>query len=99
MGLGQKVKTFFSECGYVAYQIKGKKYRQRSKNFDLTRTPDLWVVLKRSDIEIVQVSIFFIELSTKIVDTLLIMMSMIPKVNLGVGEMGFIFCDSHISLK
>ena len=25
LGLGHKVKTFFSECGYVAYQIKGKE--------------------------------------------------------------------------
>ena len=25
VGLGQKVKTFFSEFGYVAYQIKGKE--------------------------------------------------------------------------
>ena len=26
------------------------------------------------------------------------MICMIPKVNLGVGEMGFMFCDSHVPL-
>ena len=25
MGLGQKVKLFFSECDYAAYQIKGRE--------------------------------------------------------------------------
>ena len=27
------------------------------------------------------------------------MICMIPKVNLGVGEMGFMFCDLYVSLK
>ena len=36
-----------------------------SKNFDLAHTPDLWGWVERSDIEIVRISIFFIELSTK----------------------------------
>ena len=41
----------------------------------------------------------FIELSLTIVDMLLIMICMIPNVNLGVGEMGFLFCKLHVCLK
>ena len=52
-----------------------------------------------SDIEIVQISLLFIELSPKIVDMPLIMICMIPKLNLGVREMRFMFCDLHVSLK
>ena len=50
---GQKVKTFFSGEGHDAYYIKlkGKTCRTLCK-FDLMYTPD------RSDIEIVQISIF-----------------------------------------
>ena len=50
------------------------------KNFDLTNTPDQ---VGRSDIEIVQISIFIFELhvSTKIADRLLIMICKIPKLN------------------
>ena len=49
----KKVKTFFSELGHDAYYIKlkGKTCRTLCK-FDLMHTPD------RSDIEIVQKSIF-----------------------------------------
>ena len=39
-------------------------YLYRSKHFDLTHTPDLWVGLK-SDIEIVRISLFFIELTAE----------------------------------
>ena len=52
-----------------------------------------------SDIEIVQISIFFIDLSIEIVERLLIMICMIPKLNLGAREIGFMFCDLHASLK
>ena len=46
--------------------------------------------VERSDIDIVQRSSSFIKLSTgKIVHRLLTMICMIPKVNLGVGEMEF----------
>ena len=69
-----------------AYQIKGK---ERAKNFTL-HTPLTF--------EIVQTSMFYIELSTKIVGKLLIMICMIPTLNLGVGEMGFMFCDLHVFL-
>ena len=48
----------------------------RSKRFDLTNTPDLWIRLK-PDIEIVQISLLFIELTFELI-------CMIPKVNLGV---------------
>ena len=45
-------------------KLRGKKYRQlRSKHFDHTHIPDLLVRLK-SDIEVVQISLFFIELTT-----------------------------------
>ena len=50
-----------SVCGQVAYQINGKE--DKSKNFDLTHTYDLLVRL-RSDVDIVQISLFFIELTT-----------------------------------
>ena len=57
----------------------------------------------RSNIEIVQISIFyFIELSMLALKNScqdFVMLLMIPKVNLEVGEMGFIFCELHISLK
>ena len=54
----------------------------------------------RSNIEIVQISIFyFIELSMLALKHScqdFIMLLMIPKVNLGVGELEFIFYDLHI---
>ena len=73
---------------------KGKKYR-------LTKKQQLWPYTHPwSDIDIVQISLFFIELSIeKIVNMLLTMICMIPKVNLEVGEMGFMFCDLYVSLK
>ena len=50
LGWGQKVKTFFSECGLMLHiKLKERSIDQhRSKNFDLTHTlgPDLWVGLK-----------------------------------------------------
>ena len=49
---GQNI--FFSTESHVAYQIKGKKCRTLCKA-DFMHTPDLG---KRSDIEIVQISIF-----------------------------------------
>ena len=57
--------------------------KHRSKHVDLTQTPDLWVMLK-SDIESVQI-IFYL----KLVERLLILICMIPKVSLGVGKTGF----------
>ena len=50
-----------SECGHVAE--RNIDYH-RNKLFDLTHTPDFWVWFK-SDIEIVQISLCGIELSTK----------------------------------
>ena len=44
-------------------------------------------------------SICFNKLRTKIVDRLLIMICMIPKISLGVEEMVFMFGDLHVSLK
>ena len=35
----------------------------QAKTFDLTHTPDLWGQVERSDFEIVQLSLFLIELS------------------------------------
>ena len=54
-----------SECGQVACQIKGKEVKtyKKSKHFDLTHIPDVLVRLNL-DIEIVQISLFFIEIST-----------------------------------
>ena len=52
-GWGQ---NFFSEQGCFAYQTKGKKCRK----FDHIHTFDLWGWVNRSDIEIVQISIFFL---------------------------------------
>ena len=47
----------------------------------------------RNMTEIVQISLFFIELNHwKLVDRLLTLICMISKVNLGVGEIGFMFC-------
>ena len=53
-----------------------------------------------ADIE-TPISIFVIELSTKIVDRLLItsLISMMPTLNVGVEEMGFVFCNLHVSPK
>ena len=67
VGWGQKFKTFFSECGHVAYQIKEKEVWTSMQAKTLTlHTPDLWVGLKG------QIMKLNIELSTKIVDRLLI---------------------------
>ena len=76
----------------LSFCISTKRERKldqhRSKNFDLTLTHDLGRV-EKSDIEFLQVSICFIELGTKIVDMLLIMICMIPKVNLMVEKWDF----------
>ena len=46
------------------------------------------------DIEILPISLFFIwTYNWKLVDRLLNLICMIPKVNLGVEEMEFMFCD------
>ena len=50
-----KSKHFFSEVGHVAY---GKTCRTLCK-FDLMHTPDIFGWVKRSDIEILQISIYF----------------------------------------
>ena len=59
-------------------------------------TPDIWGWVERSDIEIVQINVFLLKHNDtqNIVDR-----PLIPKVNLGVGEMGLMFCDLHVSLK
>ena len=44
-------------------------------------------------------ALLFVELSANVVDRLLILICMIPKLQLGVGEMRFMFCDLHFSLK
>ena len=59
---------FFSECGYDAYQIKGKEVQT-----DVGKTVTMHTSLTLGQVEsneIVQISIFFIKLSTKIVDWL-----------------------------
>ena len=55
--MGSKVQTFFSEEGHAAYKIKGNKYRKLCK-IDIMHTPGHLGWVKRSDIEIVQISIF-----------------------------------------
>ena len=65
---GQKVKYFsILKVVMLHIKLKGKKCTPEyaSWNFDLTHTPDLLDWFERSDIEIVQISIFLIELSTK----------------------------------
>ena len=53
---GQKV-NFFSEVGHLQIKLTVKTCRTLCK-FDLRHTPDIFGWIKRSDIEIVQVSIF-----------------------------------------
>ena len=60
-GVGSKGQIFFF-LKVVLSHIKGKL---ASKNFGLTHIPDVWGWVERSDIEIVQINIFLIELSTK----------------------------------
>ena len=60
-GIGSKCQNIFSECGYVAFQIKGKE-EQTSIEKPLTLyTPLTLGQVERSDldIEIVTISIFF----------------------------------------
>ena len=67
-----------------------KESNQTNKHTPLL---DLSVRLK-SDIEIVQIGLFFYWTNHwKLVDRLIASIFMIWKVNLGVGEMGFMFCD------
>ena len=83
-----KGQNIFLNVAMLHIKLKGKKYRPTNKQklWPYTHTWPLgWV--ERSDIEIY----IFIELSAKTVDRLLIMISMIPKVNFGVGGMGFMF--------
>ena len=97
---GQKVKTFFLNVVMLHIKLKGNKYRPTYKEKTLILHTLLTLgQVERSNIESVQISIFFVELSSKIVDRLLIMICMIPKLNLGVGEMRFMFWDLHVSLK
>ena len=56
---------FFPERGHFGYQINGKEVDQMTVHTSLTLGLVEW-----PDIEIVQVNIFFIELSIKIVDDL-----------------------------
>ena len=59
-GLGQKVKTFFSPKVVMLHiKLKGKKCRTLCK-FDLMHIPDLLGWVKTFDIEIVQISIFWL---------------------------------------
>ena len=86
--VGSKGQNIFLNVAMLHIKLKGKKSRPTNKQklWPYTHTWPLgWV--KRSDIEIY----IFIELSAKTVDRLLIMISMIPKVNFGVGGMGFMF--------
>ena len=62
---GQKVNSFFF-LKKVHIKLKGKKCRTLCK-FEIMHTPDLYGWVKTSDIEIVQKSIFFIELSELVV--------------------------------
>ena len=86
----------------LSFCISTKRERKldqhRSKNFDLTLTHDQGRV-EKSDIEFLQISIHFIELGTKIVDMLLIMICMIPKVNLVVEKWDFFIIYLCVSLK
>ena len=69
-------------------KLKGKKNRlTKKKNYIDIHTFLTLGQFERSDIEIVQKCILFIELSTNVVDRLLIMICVIPKLNLGVREM------------
>ena len=71
-------KSTFSVHDNGAYLIKGNhEMQQRGRNM----------------VEIVQISIFLLNNHRKLVDRLLIMICMIPKVNLGVDQMGLMFCD------
>ena len=65
-----------------------------STKFDLVHTPDLLGWVKRSDIETVQISIFWLTLATWYA---LVMIWVIPKMNLSVGEMDLMFCGKHLS--
>ena len=59
-GWGKKINgfMFIYGSGHVAYQIKGKSVEQyASKMFDLMHNPDPLGWVKRSDIEIVRISI------------------------------------------
>ena len=59
VGLGQNI---CSEYGYVAYQIKGKELFIKIEKKDLTlHTPLTRGQVERSDIKIVQVSIFLLD--------------------------------------
>ena len=53
-----KGQNIFSEEGHVPYQIKLKTCRTLCK-FDFMHTPDILGWIERSDIEIVQISIFY----------------------------------------
>ena len=67
-GVGSN-SLFFSESGYVAYQIKVKEVQSNMQcnTLNLHTSLDSGVGFERSDIEIVQIKIFFIiiKLSTK----------------------------------
>ena len=54
-------------------------------------TPDLLCWVKRSDIEIVQISTFWLNLSELIVFGYDLSDKLITKMSLGIEEMGFIF--------
>ena len=59
-------KTFFSESSHVAYQINGNGAMSTMQAHSLSYTHLLSLgQVKSSDIEIVQISLFFIKLSAK----------------------------------
>ena len=71
---------FWWSCCISNYNERGLEH-YASKMFDLMLTPDVLGWVKRSDIEIMQ--IFWLNLVT------LLIIWVIPKMALGVGEMGF----------
>ena len=60
-GVGSKGQNIFSECGYVAFQIKGKEEQTSIEKTLTLYTPLTLGQVERSDldIEIVTISIFF----------------------------------------
>ena len=96
-GVGSKGQNIlFLNVFMLHFKLKGKKYRPTLEEKTLTlHTPLTLGQIERTDIEIVQINIFCIEVSAKIVDRLFILICVvvkglyIPKLNLGVGEMRF----------
>ena len=101
-GWCQKVIFFFSKSGQIANQIKVEEVQtyMQGNTLNLHIPLTSWARLKGQILKLCRCKyIFFIKLSTKTYLTCMCYGLNDTEGELRVGEIGFMFCDVHVSLK